>query len=186
MFLMEQKLVVLGLGALFLTWAVYRRARRLIGRQPVHPKRLRTRIGWLSIVGCIATAEIVHDVPMLAAMGAGAIGGLLLSQVGLRLTRFELTPEGPFYTPNAYLGLALIALFLGRELYEFLNAYPDTLAALNANRPRTIRFAQSPVSVAILGAVFGYFICYYLGVLHKTRLPAPTKPAAPANRQQTP
>jgi hypothetical protein len=171
---MNQHLITAILITATMLWAVYRRARRLIGRQPVLPGRLRSRIALLGLVVCLVAAAISRDLPMLAALAGGAVCGAVLSQTGLRLTRFEVTPEGRFYTPNSYLGLAMVALFLGRELYEFLDLNHGTLLAASAASALARPFpndplAQSPLSLGILGAVLGYYIAYAVGILQRAR-----------------
>ncbi len=41
---------------------------------------------------------------MLEALIGGLVCGTVLAYVGLRHTRFELTPEGRFYTPHTSSG----------------------------------------------------------------------------------
>ena len=44
-------------------------------------------------------------------------------------TKFEVTPQGMFYTPNAHIGIALSLLFVGRVIYRMVVLYSmDPLA----------------------------------------------------------
>jgi hypothetical protein len=107
--------------AALVVWAVARRLRRTFGRQAVQPGRLWLRIGILTIAGgLIAASSVTRGAGMLAALAAGLACGGSLAYVGLRHTRFEVTPEGRFYTPHTYIGLAVTLLFLGRLAYRFL------------------------------------------------------------------
>ena len=63
----------------------------------------------------------VHRYPLTeAASWVGVTLGVALGLLGLRLTRFEITGEGMFYTPSAHLGVALSTLLVGRIVYRFL------------------------------------------------------------------
>ena len=75
---------------------------------------------------------------------------------GLKLTKFEKTEEGLFYTPNAHLGIALSLLLVGRLIYRVVQV--STIA--NANS-----FGNSPMTIAILGMLGGYYVTYAIGHL---------------------
>jgi type VI protein secretion system component VasK len=84
-----------------------------------------------------------------------------LAVVALRLTRFEATPEGLFYTPNAPLGIALTTLMIGRigyRMYEVWTIGP-TLARDNTE------FIRSPITLAIFGVLAGYYVAYAIGLV---------------------
>ena len=59
---------------------------------------------------------------MGTALAGGLVLGIALGLLGLRLTRFESTPEGLFYVPSAHLGVALSTLLVCRIAYRFLAA----------------------------------------------------------------
>ena len=69
--------------------------------------------------------------------------GALLGLVGLRLTRFETTDEGHFYTPNTHIGIVLSVLFVGRLLYHYIPGHVVT-GAKSAAMP-----FQSPLTLFI-------------------------------------
>ena len=78
----------------------------------------------------------------------GVVGGAALGRLGLRLTRFEQTPLGLFYTPNAHLGVALSLLFLGRLIYRVFQLSPSfSTPAWSLDLARIpSRFCCSPLS----------------------------------------
>ena len=87
--------------------------------------------------------------------------GSLLGVYGLCQTRFESTPQGLFYTPQAHLGIALSLLLIGRLLYRLIELY-----ALDTTAPRGApEFAQSPLTVAIFGLLASYYIAYAVGLV---------------------
>src|SRR3954447_26598636 len=88
-----------------LGWRVYARFRRMVGRQRL--SRIRPWITLaifpiLLVLLCFAAREHLERLGWLA--GGLGFGGLL-GIFGLRKTRFEPTPQGLFYTPNAHLGI---------------------------------------------------------------------------------
>jgi len=166
---LDQKLIPALFMSLFLGWAIYRRARRLIGRQPVQVGRLRLRLGIFAALGTLGILASLRDPMLLAAVAGGLLGGAALGAFGLQQTQFEVTPEGRFYTPHTYVGLFVTALFLARIAYRLLSVYmraPDTASA-----PPNLMGAGygSPLTLAIFGTLLGYYLTFYSGVLRKSR-----------------
>jgi cytochrome b561 len=127
------------------------------------------RIGSLGILTAAAAAFAIitaHDVIALAALVAGIAAGAALGHVGLRYTKFEVQSEGRFYTPHAYIGVAVTALFFGRLLYRFLTVYDGALP----NHGVAGSYEGNPFTLALFGALVGYYVFYYLGVLQRTRI----------------
>src|ERR1039457_4162710 len=104
-------------------WQVYRRVRRNIGIQPFEPRRLMVRIGIFGLIGVLLAGLSLEHARLLLGFAAGLLPGMGLAWVGLRLTRFETTAEGRFYTPNMYLGIALSLLMVGRLVYRLTLPY---------------------------------------------------------------
>jgi hypothetical protein len=154
-------------------YRVYRRFRTSFGRQPVQTKRMIVRI---VILSAVATAFLVFALSHLAVIGAGVAGlalGGIVGVVGLRLTRFELGPEGNFYTPNPYIGGTLSAILVARIVYRFLVVMPAVQmtaqhAAASGGNPYA-GFQQSPLTLAILMVTIGYYVTYFAGILLKVR-----------------
>src|SRR5438046_6119107 len=86
-------------------WRMYSRFRRLVGRQRL--SRIRP---WITVTVfpllVLLIAWVAHfNVERLAWLAAGLVLGTLCALYALRLTRFEATTQGLFYTPNAHLGI---------------------------------------------------------------------------------
>jgi hypothetical protein len=156
---------VLAAMAALVLLALYRRFRRLFGRQLLRPARMRVRVGILSVVGLALAARALHS-PALAMAGlAGLAAGASFGYVGLRLTRLDVMPAGVFYTPNGYLGAIVSALLLGRLVYRFQILYPGVEAARAASGNPFAGMQGSPLTTALFGVVIGYYIAYYAGLL---------------------
>jgi len=85
----------------------------------------------------------------------------LLAQYGLKLTKFESTPQGLFYTPNMHIGIALSALFIARIGYRFYELYAIAPGVARNN----VDFVRSPVTLAVFGLLASYYIAYAIGLL---------------------
>jgi hypothetical protein len=155
-----------GIPILFgglIAWSIYRRVRRNIGRQPLRPRRAVISIIILTLVSILVVGTSLHNSRLLLGIGGGLLLGVLLGIIGLRLTRFETTDEGRFYTPNAHIGVVLSMLFIGRLAYRFW-AVHDAIAAPNVTPP-----FQSPLTFFIFGLTAGYYIIYQAGLFKHSR-----------------
>jgi len=167
---MDPRLITPYLIVALVVWGIYRRMRRSFGRQRVRDGLMWLRVGILTLAAGLITVQVARDVDLIGILLAGIACGAVLGYFGLKHTKFEVTQEGRFYTPHTYIGLAVTALFLGRLLYRFLGMYnglgppPATsgqdLAAL---------YRHSPFTLAVIGALVGYYVLYYVGVLQRTR-----------------
>ncbi|HWW32120.1 MAG TPA: hypothetical protein VNY70_02010, partial [Steroidobacteraceae bacterium] len=81
----------------------------------------------------------------------------------------EVTPEGRFYTPHTYIGLAVTVLFLGRLAYRFLYLSSGANGMFAPDPNAAIAYQRSPLTVGIFAVLVGYYLSYYAGVLHRTR-----------------
>jgi hypothetical protein len=144
-------------------WRMYARIRRNIGRQTFSKVRPWITIGIfpLLIVLLSIAAYSHHRAALFAAMAGGIAGGIVLGVHGLRHTKFEVTPQGMFYTPNAHIGIALSVLFIGRLVYRMFVLYSmDPYAPQN---PADI--AASPLTLGIFGLLAGYYVTYAIGLV---------------------
>jgi hypothetical protein len=157
----DTHLITVVLVVALVAWRLYSRIRRMIGRQ-----RLSTVRPWLTIVlfplilALVLTGSLLH--PMTAAaVAGGAVVGIALGLLGTRLTRFEATPAGLFYTPNAHLGIALSLLLVVRLGYRFV------MLQLNGGPfdPQSMQLGASPLTMAIFGMLAGYYVTYAIGLL---------------------
>jgi len=173
---MDSRLLTPYLVAALVVWMLYRRMRRSFGRQRVRDGRMWARAGILTLVAVLIAVEVARDVTALGALLAGIACGAVLAYVGVRYTKFEVTAEGRFYTPHAYIGLVVAALLVGRLLYRFLSVYDGTAPAVDAGQSLATAYQHSPFTLAILGALVGYYVLYYLAVLRRLRPPAASGP----------
>ena len=104
-----------------IVWGLYRRVRRNIGQQKLCPVRSVFSIVILTAVSVLLVGMAVQlQMPkLLLGIGGGLLLGVPLGLLGLRLTKFETTEAGHFYTPDMRIGIALSLLFAGRMLYRF-------------------------------------------------------------------
>jgi cytochrome b561 len=144
-----------------IAWRMYSRFRRMVGRQRlsrVRPWITLTIFPALILFIGLATLSHPQRLPWLA---AGLLAGALLGVFGLGKTRFEPTPQGLFYTPNAHLGIALSLLFVARIAYRFIEIY-----AIDPTVPHGMDdFARSPLTLAVFGLLAGYYVAYAIGLL---------------------
>jgi TRAP-type C4-dicarboxylate transport system permease large subunit len=142
-------------------WRMVARIRRVIGRQRLSPARpWFTVLLFPLILLLVLFTGLAHPMTT-AAMAAGVVVGIVLGLYGTRLTRFEVTPAGLFYTPNAHLGVALSVLLVLRLGYRFvmlqLGGQPFD--------PQSMQLGNSPLTMAIFGTLAGYYVTYAIGLL---------------------
>jgi hypothetical protein len=153
--------IVLFLMLPLLAWRVYMRFRRMVGRQRLSPVRPWITLAIFSIFLVVLTWGAFASVDRLEWLGAGLTGGTLLALFGLYQTRFEPTAEGLFYTPNAYLGIAMSLLFLGRIAYRIFEVYNIQPGSFHG--PSS--FTRSPLTLGIFGIIAGYYMSYSIGLM---------------------
>lgn len=142
-----------------LTWRVYARVRSRMVRQRSIVSRHYT--GLLAFFAMVAVpASEMTDPLSVAGLAAGTLAGLALGVYGLRITRFENTDEGYFYTPNARLGILVAMALVARILYLGVLIYANK----GSNAP-TPRITDSPLTMLTVGLAAGYFWMYSLGLL---------------------
>jgi hypothetical protein len=165
-------------GAL-IAFSIYRRTRRSIGKQKLRPRRIIIRLVLLGFSTlCIILVGLLNPMIYLG-FGAGIAGGVALGLVGLRLTKFETTEEGHFYTPDTRIGVAISLVLTGRIIYRFA-ILKDTNDAVAAGHPPT-GSQLTPLTFFIAGLTVGYYMVYYIGLFVHThdKTPAPASPAVP-------
>lgn len=170
---MNPQLIAPVLFAALVVWGILRRLRRTFGRQPVHVGRIWFRICVLTLVGGLVIAtSVARNAGALEALTAGLACGAVLAYLGLRHTKFEVTPEGRFYTPHTYIGLAVTVLFLGRLLYRFFYLSNGANAASDPNQNLAMAYQRNPLTLGIFAVLVGYYVLFYAGVLVRTRAAA--------------
>jgi hypothetical protein len=147
--------------AVFVLWRVVSRVRRAVGRQRLSPVR-----PWLTIVLfpllalLLLLTAFVNPVSQLGLL-AGCGIGVALGVYGLRLTRFEATPQGLYYTPNPYLGVALSVLLIARIGWRYAQLYLSGAPADAASAD----FARSALTLFVFGMLAGYYTTIAAGLL---------------------
>jgi hypothetical protein len=143
-----------------IVWRLYSRIRRGIGRQALHPRRpwitLTVLPLLLILLGVLNAAQPVLELPLWG----GVVVGVTLGLLGLRLTRFEVTSAGLFYTPSAHLGIALSTLLICRIAYRFVTGGFPGPAAVSSAPP-----TMTPLTLLLVGTLAGYYCTYALGLL---------------------
>ncbi len=148
--------------ALLIAWRMYSRIRRMVGRQKSKAFRhWLTLIIFPSILAMFAITAFTHP-ESEAALAVGIAAGAGLAVWGLKKTRFETTPAGYFYTPNAHIGIALSVLFLARIAYRFYEVSVLT-GAQSASQMQD--FGRSPLTLLVFGTLAGYYVVYAAGIL---------------------
>ena len=153
-------LIVVAFAAL-VVWRLYARIRRVVGRQRLSKARPWITVVVLpSILALLLATNLAHPAAGAAAV-VGAVVGAGLGVLGTRLTKFEATPAGLFYTPNAHLGIALSLLLVLRLAWRFVVLQT---AGRNVD-PQALQIGASPLTMAIFGTLAGYYVIYAIGLL---------------------
>jgi len=145
-----------------IAWRIYRRFRRLVGRQRLSKVRLWIRLLIYPVLLLLLGAAM-HGYPERICWLAGALGlGALLGAFGLKKTDFEPTSTGLFYTPHAHLGIALSLLFVARIAYRLFEIYASPAPPQGHSMDH---FGQNPLTLIVFGLLAGYNITYTIGLL---------------------
>jgi hypothetical protein len=163
------KLITAVLLSILVAWAIYRRFRRNIGRQAVHIRRLQLRIGIFLVIGALVLFVAARDMRSIGALLGGLAGGAALAYLGLKHTVFEAAGEERFYTPHTYIGLFVSALFLARVAFRLLTVHVSTDTTAFSNQSPFAAYQKSPLTLAILGVLIGYYVLFYAGVIRRSR-----------------
>jgi hypothetical protein len=144
----------------FLVWRVYSRLKTMMARQRSIVSRHWTGLGVFAAMVLVPASELVSRPAALAWLLVGTAAGIAYGLWGLRLTRFEDTDEGYYFTPNARLGILIAMLFTARILYIGFEMYANQ----GSNLP-TPRFTDSPLTMLAVGLTGGYFGTFSAGLL---------------------
>jgi hypothetical protein len=117
-----------------------------------------------SVLGFLAAAALTAVwVPnALGGAAAGLVVGTGLGCVGLVLTRWEPTAATLHYTPNRWLVLVVTFMVSARVLYGLWRSWKAAEAGIYGTQ-MVLAFGI-PESLAVGGAVIGYYIAYAWGV----------------------
>lgn len=141
----------------FLVWRVYARLKTQMQRQRSILTRHYTGILVFIAMVVVPASSLLGNLVSLGALAVGAAGGVAYGIWGLKLTRYEETDEGYFFTPNARLGIVIAMLFAARVLYIGFELY--------ASQGPAPRFTDSPLTMLVVGLTGAYFATYSIGIL---------------------
>ncbi|HZP13840.1 MAG TPA: hypothetical protein VFB36_15595 [Nevskiaceae bacterium] len=147
-------------------FVLYRRVRRNIGRQPLKPSQLKARMAILAFATLMIVMNFAKTADLQLAMALGALPGLALALWGVKLAHIESTPQGVFYTPNPYLGIAISILLIGRIVYRMVQMGPMMQSPQAMSSPAAM---YTPLTMALFGLVIGYYVAYCAGLLWRAR-----------------
>ena len=150
-------LVIMALAPL-LMYRIYNRVKRLTERQQSKTCRHWCAVTLFPLLVAMLGVLVIAKPLALAALGAGLAVGALLGVVALRRTGFERVGSDYFYTPYAPIGMLVAILFIGRVLYRIFEA-------LTMGVQQAPDFGNSPLTLAILGLMAGYYLAYGAGLL---------------------
>ncbi|MBU6246243.1 MAG: DUF1453 domain-containing protein [Xanthomonadaceae bacterium] len=149
-----------------LGFAIWRRVRSQFGRQPIRRRRMWVRIVMFALVGVLMALGGLYNPRLLEGLTGGVVLGAVIGVLGLRLTRFERSPDGSDgYIPNPWIGALLTALLVARLAWRFLVVMPQMqhLPAAGPGVPPAI--GNSPLTLLVLGLLVGYYVTYFSGLL---------------------
>lgn len=157
-------IAILASGVL-IVWRLRIRVRRFISRQRLRPLRCWVSIAFFVVlVVALLIGSLNHPSQSMAELLGVAIG-IGLAVYGLRVTTFEPTLSGLYYTPNAPIGIALSLLLVARVVYRIVQLYFSTAGF---TEPPT-GFVRSPFTLLIVGTFAGYYAWYAFGLLLRYR-----------------
>lgn len=147
-----------------LVWRVYSRLKKMMARQRSIMARHYTGLLVFSALVLVPASELASNPVSLGWLAVGAAAGIGYGVWGLRLTRFEDTGQGYYFTPNARLGIVVAMLFVARILYLGFELY----AGQGSGAPAP-KLTDSPLTLLSLGLFAGYFATYSAGLLRWRR-----------------
>jgi hypothetical protein len=158
---MNPQTVGMLVAAPLIAWRIYSRMKRLVGRQKSVAWRHWTTAVLFPLLIILLGAGAMADALAMGGLAGGLLVGVALAVTGLRLTQFENTAEGLFYTPNAHIGIALSLLFTGRVLYRMFQVFSGGIVQHGSD----MHYARSPLTMLIFGMLAGYYVAYAAGIL---------------------
>jgi hypothetical protein len=138
-------------------FSIYRRIRSHFGRQPWRPKRTVARVAVLSVFLALLAVLLVMRPMDNWGIAAGAVAGVGLGVLALRLVRIDMADGQPGYTPNPWIGAALTGLLVGRMAWR--------LAAGGLTAPQS----SSPLTLAIAATVLSFYVVQGVGLMQRMK-----------------
>ena len=155
---------VFALWALLLPFALLQRYRHGKARRRAQPLAVRINTGMLLasvplfVLGAWASSRWIPGAATFALTGLGA--GIVIGITGLWFSRFETTPQGLYYTPPAWLVLALTGLVAARIALGIWQA----LQRWHGGGALPAVLADHASLFAVGGVLLGYYLAYAWGL----------------------
>lgn len=175
-------------AVLLIAYRLYRRVRRLIGRQRFAERRLWIRTALVSALIVFVTVSLVLSGNVAVSLESAAAGfavGVAIGVVALRFLQMGHDEDGLWYIPNLYLGIGLIGLLIARLVYKYIVIVPELkreLAQTAGHGATQVTMPESPLFHAILFLVLGYYLVHYGGILLRGRRMLAGAPLTVADR----
>lgn len=179
-------IVIFGLMLFF----IYRRFRRLFGRQKLNRGYLIFRVILLCIVGALLLLPTIFSKELALATLVGLAIGIGLAIWAAKHTRFDQQDDTLYYIPHTYAGMVVSALFLGRIVYKIVAVSKSKLGIATMDATPSISdfggfsgLYHNPVTRLVFFILIGYYVYYYLYVLRESQHLKPEdweKPASPS------
>lgn len=144
--------------AALMGFVLYRRVRSSFGRQAWRPYWQIALLALLALLACALVLACVAHPALLAPVAGGAVAGVALAMIALRHTDVHWHEGQPAYTPNPWIGAALMALLVSRLAWRVA-----TMSG-NATTPQQL---PSAWTVALLATLLGYGVAYRLGLFRQ-------------------
>lgn len=155
---------IFALWALLLPFALLQRYRHGKARRRAQPLAVRIN-AWmllgsmpLFVLGAWVSSRWIAGAATFALAGMGA--GLAIGVVGLWLSRFEARPQGLYYTPPAWLVLALTGLVAARIALGIWQAFQRW----HGGGGLPAMLADHASLFAVGGLLLGYYLAYAWGL----------------------
>jgi hypothetical protein len=162
-------------------WRVYSRVRRLVGRQRSRLWRHRSNALVFPVLLGLLGLGALGDARSLTGLGCGMLVGIGLACLGLRLTRFEVTAEGAYFTPYPPIGIGLSAVFIARLGYRVIEMLQSGTGQSGALRT----LGATPLTLLVFGTLASYLTVYAVGMLRwRRRIASAAAPAGARERGQ--
>lgn len=164
-------LALMAVAVLALPFTIFTRYRAGTARRPARAWLATINVYVLAISGSLflITAGITSLwVPRAFTYSAtGLAAGCLLGLIGLRLSRWEVTPHSLHYTPNRWLVLSITVLVTARIAYGFWRAWNAWQTA--SDETSWLVASGAAGSMGAGAVVLGYYLAYWFGVRHRAR-----------------
>jgi hypothetical protein len=156
---------------LLIIFAICRRVRRHIGWQLYKKRALIIRSSIFIIIGVLLLTGGIANSMVYLSDAIGLVIGSILAYIGLRTTEFQEQNERLYYRSNTWLGVALIAIVLGRIAYRFFVVYEE-IGKMKASGGTPDQYNYStytshPLTAGMIFILVAYYAVYYLFLIRK-------------------